>query len=223
LARIRAANKLRVRPDWEEISGTNSSVAYKHASIHPSDGRGRHEGSKEMEIYLCLYMHMSNYWAVQARQRPKMGRRRGSRGPRGRHPRGTWARAWAGRRPLRSTAACRLGGGEPAREGVKGARVGAVVALREAHEVGPGEVRVAARRGDGGRRAHHAVLARAQEEGQRPPLLPRVHHRAVEAALAPPVGKRLQKEPVSAVGRSERSIEIAMDSNWLNPMEWYVQ
>jgi hypothetical protein len=167
---------------------------------------------------MSVYVHVQLRSMRQARQRPKMGRRRGSRGPRGRHPRGTWARAWARRRPLRSTAACRLGG-EPAREGVEGARVGAVVALREAHEVGPGEVRVAARRGDGGRRAHHAVLARAQEEGQRQPLLPPVHHRAVEAALVPPVGKRLQKE----TGIISRSIEIAMDSNWLNPIECYVQ
>lgn len=83
---------------------------------------------------------------------------------------------------------------EPAREGVERAGVGAVVALREAHEVGPGEVRVEpplAGAGAGGR-PHHAVLARAEEEGQRPPLLLPVHHRPVQAALVPAVRQRLQ-------------------------------
>lgn len=83
---------------------------------------------------------------------------------------------------------------EPAREGVERAGVGAVVALREAHEVGPGEVRVVLRRGGARRRPHHPVLPRAQEERQRPPLPPLVHHRPVQAALIPPVRQRLHTQ-----------------------------
>jgi hypothetical protein len=163
-----------------------------------SDGRGRHGTTYGMSVYVHVQV-------LGCRTRPKMGRRRrGSRGPRGRGgglP--NWmdgdlafrSSAAVGRRLLGRGVAVGGGrrGGEPAREGVEGARVGAVVALREAHEVGPREVRVAARHGHGGRRAHHAVLARAQEEGQRPPLLTPVHHRAVEAALVPPVGQRLHQ------------------------------
>jgi hypothetical protein len=165
-----------------------------------SDGRGRHETTYGMSVYVHVQV------VLGCPTRPKMGRRRGVLRPtwaapgRARGRGGGWTAtspsAAAERRLLGrgvAVGAGRRSGGEPAREGVEGARVGAVVALREAHEVGPREVRVAARRGHGGRRAHHAVLARAQEEGQRPPLLTPVHHRAVEAALVPPVGQRLHQ------------------------------
>nr|ACN35682.1 unknown [Zea mays] len=136
-----------------------------------------------------MYTSSSSSRVVQ-----KWGRRRGARGPHVCHLITTWANP--ARAPAKETAGSLGAGsrrrravGEPAGEGVQRAGVGAVVALREAHEVGPGEVRVLPRRG-AGRRAHHPVLARAQEEGQRLPLLPPVHHRAVQAALVPPVGQR---------------------------------
>jgi hypothetical protein len=41
----------------------NQLLGRVQTCIHPWDGRGRHEGNKEMEIYVCLYMYMSNYAA----------------------------------------------------------------------------------------------------------------------------------------------------------------
>jgi hypothetical protein len=138
-----------------------------------------------------------------------MARRRGARGPRVWPPAQLGAHVGRKRRPWPGSLGAgrrrRLGRavGEPAGEGVQRAGVGAVVALREAHEVGPGEVRVAPRRSPG-RRAHHPVLARAQEEGQRPPRPPLVHHRAVQAALVPPVRQRLHGMRVSTVHKNHR-------------------
>jgi hypothetical protein len=149
---------------------------------------------EKVPIYICIFLHMYTS-SSSSRVVQKWGRRRGARGPHVCHLITTWANP--ARAPAKETAGSLGAGsrrrravGEPAGEGVQRAGVGAVVALREAHEVGPGEVRVLPRRG-AGRRAHHPVLARAQEEGQRLPLLPPVHHRAVQAALVPPVGQCL--------------------------------
>jgi hypothetical protein len=47
-------NKLGVRPDWEEISGTNSSVAYKHASIHGTVVVDMREIKRWRYTYVCI-------------------------------------------------------------------------------------------------------------------------------------------------------------------------
>ena len=94
-----------------------------------------------------------------------------------------------------------VGRTEPAYEGVERSGIGAVVALSEAPQIGPCEVRVQPhrrRRRQRRRWAHDAVMARAEEVGQRPPLQLPVHHRAVDAALVSPIRQRLHPAIIHA-------------------------